>query len=79
MSGSVTVSLALIVDPSLTSVSAIATVAATFIVHKLIAPTLPEIYRATRPARTSWQPEGRRGPAIRPPARHLARTGGGPG
>ena len=44
---SVTVFLALIVDPSLTSVIAIAAVAA-FIVRQLIAPTLPGIYRATR-------------------------------
>ena len=44
---SVTVFLALIVDPSLTSVIAISAVAA-FIVRQLIAPTLPGIYRATR-------------------------------
>ena len=44
---SVTVFLALILDPSLTSVIAIAAVAA-FIVRQLIAPTLPGIYRATR-------------------------------
>ena len=39
--------LSLIVDPSLTSVIAIAAVAA-FIVRQLLAPTLPGIYRATR-------------------------------
>ncbi len=44
---SVTVFLALIVSPSLTSVIAIAAVAA-FIVRQLVAPTLPGIYRATR-------------------------------
>ena len=44
---SVTVFLSLIVDPSLTSVIAIAAVAA-YIVRQLIAPTLPGIYRATR-------------------------------
>jgi H+/Cl- antiporter ClcA len=43
---SVTVFLALIVDPSLTSVIAIAAVAA-FIVRQLVAPTLPGVYRAT--------------------------------
>jgi H+/Cl- antiporter ClcA len=44
---SVTVFLALIVDPSLTSVIAISAVAA-FILRQLVAPTLPGIYRATR-------------------------------
>jgi H+/Cl- antiporter ClcA len=49
---SVTVFLALIVDPSLTSVIAIAAVSA-FIVRQLVAPTLPGIYRATREAESS--------------------------
>jgi len=44
---SVTIFLALIVDPVLTSVIAIAAVSA-FVVRQLVAPTLPGIYRATR-------------------------------
>jgi H+/Cl- antiporter ClcA len=44
---SVTVFLALVVSPSLTSVIAIAAVSA-YIVRQLVAPTVPGIYRATR-------------------------------
>jgi len=44
---SVTVFLALICDPDLTSIIAIAAVSA-FIVRQLLAPTMPGVYRATR-------------------------------
>ena len=44
---SVTIFLALICDPSLTSVIAIAAVSA-YVVRQLLAPTLPGVYRATR-------------------------------
>jgi len=44
---SVTVFLALICDPDLTSIIAIAAVSA-FIVRQLLAPTIPGVYRATR-------------------------------